>query len=293
LIHEILASGRRNTAAEWEAYLERFHEMQPNANEFFTLLKTPDGRTSYTVAAEAVAALNPRSVLELACGEGNLADALFERLDSKAQYTGIDVSGAELDIARRRFALERRATFVRCDARTLPFTGDAFSVVVSHQFCNFLPEPLPVLAEAARVLAPGGTFVSAMNRGWIGHSEDVNWMKLHRAAVEGLRNTCSELYWPPLMYDERMYDDQGIREVFSSVIALDDATLSFETFTVSRAMSPQMLVAMYSRLYVFGTVPDRRIVEQAVSRKAAELADADGLVPIEIPFRLVRIRKRG
>lgn len=292
MIHEILSTGRRNTPSEWEAYVEHFHEKLPHANEFFTLLATIDGKTSYDVTAGAVAALEPRHVLELACGDGNLADALFEKLPSSARYTGIDVSGAELEIARRRFAFERRATFARADARTLPFASNAFDVVASHQFLNFLPEPLPVLAEAARVLAPGGTFVAAVNRGWIGFDQDVNWIKLHRAAVDGLRSVYPQFHWPPLMHDARIYDDRGIHDVLASVMAFDDATLSIDRFSVSRAMTVEALAAIYNRLYVFATVPDRDAVLRAVAEKARALAESDDLVTIEIPFRLVRISKR-
>ncbi|WP_103020437.1 class I SAM-dependent methyltransferase [Salinibacter altiplanensis] len=42
------------------------------------------------------------------------------------------------------------------DAHALPFEEDAFDVVLLHLLLSVLPDPEAVLAEAARVLAPGG-----------------------------------------------------------------------------------------------------------------------------------------
>ena len=47
--------------------------------------------------------------------------------------------------------------FEQGDGRTLPFGEDEFDLVVMHTVLCHVPQPERVLAEAARVLRPGGT----------------------------------------------------------------------------------------------------------------------------------------
>jgi SAM-dependent methyltransferase len=291
LIHEILAAGRVNTADEWQAYIERFHDERPSANEFFTLLETVDGSTSYELTARAVAALQPRHVLEVACGEGNLAESLLGVVDARTQYTGIDLSGSEIEMARARFERERRATFVRADASVLPFSTGSFDAVAAHQFFNFQPSPLPALREAARVLSPTGTLVMASHRGWR-ETPELNWRIVHRAAVGALREQYPNIQWPPLMHDDRVYTDDGIRELLAATQSFDMQSVRVEHYSVGSTLSPDRVVAIYNRLYVFAGLPDRSFVNNAIVRAIQSLANGEGKIAIDIPFRMVSVRKR-
>ncbi len=89
-------------------------------------------------------------LLDLGCGTG---DFLGLAASSGATVTGLDFSGAMLaEAARRRDA----AALVRGDARRLPVRTASLTVLVSgFTLRNFSPLE-PALAEAGRVLAPGG-----------------------------------------------------------------------------------------------------------------------------------------
>lgn len=90
-------------------------------------------------------------VLDLACGTGDFAEI--------AREAGADVVG--LDFARQMLlgALRRRVegvAFVQGDALHLPLAAGSMTAAVSgFALRNFVAIP-PVLAELARVLAPGG-----------------------------------------------------------------------------------------------------------------------------------------
>ncbi|MFO1371377.1 MAG: methyltransferase domain-containing protein [Candidatus Competibacteraceae bacterium] len=78
-------------------------------------------------------------------------------LPSGSRYTGLDLTPAMLVRARRKAAasnLDLRLDLG--DARSLPYTDAAFDVVVLHLILTITPHPERVLAEAARVLRPGG-----------------------------------------------------------------------------------------------------------------------------------------
>jgi SAM-dependent methyltransferase len=100
------------------------------------------------VAAYAAAAelLPPGRVLDLGCGVGHSFELLQPR-----ETVGVDLSADAL-------AGQRRATVV-ADMRALPFPARSFDSVLSVQSIEHVPDPERVVAEARRVLVPGGTAV--------------------------------------------------------------------------------------------------------------------------------------
>ena len=96
------------------------------------------------------------AVLEVAVGTG-LNIPLYGR---DVRLTGIDISPAMLDIARKRAAeVGRDADLREGDAHELPFADASFDTVVcTLSLCN-IPDPDRAVAEMKRVLRPGGRLV--------------------------------------------------------------------------------------------------------------------------------------
>lgn len=284
------ASGRATTVQQWHRYLEAFHAQLPRANGLFILLRTPAGKTSYSVLAHAVAASGAASVLDLGCGEGNLLDDLRDALRPDASIVASDISGESLDLARERHGTDPRIRFVQADLRALPFGDGAFDCVAAHQVLNLFPDIDAALGEVARVLRPGGELLFAANRGWRG-DRAANWIVLHEAAMEEMRKIYPDFVWPR-MGDPRVYAEDGIAGIFAGRPEWDSQSLSIKTFYTSASMTPDRIAATYNRLYIFGTAPERDRILAAVERRAKELAHGD-TVAIELPFRVIRIRKTG
>jgi ubiquinone/menaquinone biosynthesis C-methylase UbiE len=71
--------------------------------------------------------------------------------------TGIDISPKMIDRARRRAAILGRRVDLRVgDAQALPFPDDSFDTVVSSLALCSIPDDRRAIAEARRVLRPGG-----------------------------------------------------------------------------------------------------------------------------------------
>ena len=106
----------------------------------------------------------PRSLLDIACGEGTFAIA---QAAAGLEVTGIDLSPRMLEIARRRAASEQvRATFTQGDMRALAPARTYDLVTCWYDSLNYLLEPADLIAAfrgAEAALAPGARFIFDMN----------------------------------------------------------------------------------------------------------------------------------
>ena len=98
-----------------------------------------------------------KRVLDIGCGNGYV---LSRYARHGAAVCGIDLTEAALALSRRRFALEGLAgEFRRTDGDTIPYPDAAFDIVCSMGVLHHVEDPRPMLAEAARVLRPGGELI--------------------------------------------------------------------------------------------------------------------------------------
>jgi len=104
-----------------------------------------------------------RDVLEVACGAGQGLGVLGGHA---RRVVGADYTAALLDMARGHYA--DRVPLARVDAQRLPFADGSFDVVVMYEALYYLANPDAFIAEARRVLRPGGQLiVCTVNREWV------------------------------------------------------------------------------------------------------------------------------
>jgi SAM-dependent methyltransferase len=113
----------------------------------------PDPRE---VAFQAVAEIEPRRVLEVGCGEGELAERVSREL-------GCDVLA--LDQSERMVELTRARGVhaVVGDVQALPFADGEFDCAVAAWMLYHVPDVVRALGELARVLRSGGRLVAVTN----------------------------------------------------------------------------------------------------------------------------------
>lgn len=102
-------------------------------------------------------------VLEIGCGTGTLALAAAQVVGPEGHVEGIDPSPPMIERARAKARRAgRRAEFQVAVAEALPFAEASFDVVLASLMLHHLPaETVPAaLAEARRVLRPGGRFLA-------------------------------------------------------------------------------------------------------------------------------------
>jgi len=104
----------------------------------------------------AVAEVEPRRVLEVGCGWGELAEWIAR--DTGAEVVAVDLSPRMVELARRR-GVDARVG----DAEQLPFADGEFDAAVAAWMLYHVPNRDRAIAELARVLRPGGRLVAATN----------------------------------------------------------------------------------------------------------------------------------
>jgi demethylmenaquinone methyltransferase/2-methoxy-6-polyprenyl-1,4-benzoquinol methylase len=94
--------------------------------------------------------------LDLACGTGDIALALGGR---GARVTGLDITPRMIELARGR-PDGPRVTWLTGDMQALPFAPRTFDIVTTGYGLRNVPDLDAAIAEIARVLKPGGRFLS-------------------------------------------------------------------------------------------------------------------------------------
>lgn len=114
-------------------------------------------RLECQLVLELVGDVSGRRVLDVGCGDGELAVTLAKR---GAIVTGIDISAAMIDAAKAQAGKhDADIAFHVASAEELPFPTGQFDVVTAITILCFVDEPDPIFREVARVLRPGGRFV--------------------------------------------------------------------------------------------------------------------------------------
>lgn len=99
-----------------------------------------------------------KTALDLGTGPGDIPIMLCGQVEG-LQVTAVDLAQTMLDIAEDKLAeadLATRVALACMDVKALDLPDDSFDAVFSNTILHHIPEPSLMLAEASRVLKPGG-----------------------------------------------------------------------------------------------------------------------------------------
>jgi len=111
----------------------------------------------------AIGAQPGERVLDVGCGSGRLALDVVNGTPG-ATAVGVDLSSAQLDIARARVG-DLPVEFVQADAQVHDFGRAAYDVVASRTGTMFFADPAMAFVNLARATRPGGRLAILVWRG--------------------------------------------------------------------------------------------------------------------------------
>ena len=111
------------------------------------------GRTWEAMARSALPLLDPGDVLDIASGDGVLAELLAPH---SARYVCIDSNPRVVAAAAERLSRFANVQVRQGDMHALPYADASFDLVVMMHAVTYADKPAQAVAEAARVLRPGG-----------------------------------------------------------------------------------------------------------------------------------------
>lgn len=100
-------------------------------------------------------------VLDIGTGPGHLPLMVCEAVEG-ARVLGVDAASKMIAIAERHRLASKHADRIEYrigDAKGLDFGDDTFDTVYSNTILHHIPDPVPFLREAYRVLRPGGALL--------------------------------------------------------------------------------------------------------------------------------------
>lgn len=194
--------------------------------------------------AHRVAAHNPRSILDMSTGTGDIASLLY-RLTAGAQIVAADPNESMLEHCQNRMIDEGKiheVSFVQTQAETLPFEEQRFDAyTISFGLRNVTDVPA-ALSEAFRVLKGGGRF-------WC--------MEFH--PLEG-QHPLNVVYQPYLDY---------VLPAMGTVIAGDREAYryladSIQTFLKPQALQEQLKLAGFTHVFCKPLMGGIVVIHEAV-----------------------------
>ena len=223
-----------------------------------------------------------KRVLDVGCGAGYGA---AELANTATSVTGIDIGEDAIAYAVGHYS-RPNLQFQQAAAAALPFPDGSFDLVVAFEVIEHLTDWEPLIAEARRVLSPGGQFVvSTPNKAYYAETRrqtGPNPYHEHEFGFEEFKQALEQYFPHTLLFTENHADSIVFRAVSGGGAPSADVRLDGDPASVDEAhffiavCAGQKMTGAPAFLYVPTAANVLREREQHIQRLEGELAAKDG-----------------
>ena len=184
-------------------------------------------------------------ILDVGCGSGWAARLLAAQA-GKGHVIGIDVSDEMVSVAREQSAAFTNTEFQIASAENLPFPDNDFTHAFSMESLYYYADIAKALSEIARVLKPGGLFVTVVDL-YEENAPTHQWIETLKVPVQLLsipsyRSLLSQAGFTNID-DSRLFDPRPVPDDYTS-----GSFKSREDFIEYRKNGSLMLMATRSQV---------------------------------------------
>lgn len=189
----------------------------------------PEGVARRMAVFEALAIESGQSVLDLGCGGGHLVREIALAVGDGGRAVGLDMSAGQLSAADALCAGLSQVELLEGSATTMSLADSSFDGVASIQMLEYIPEVDLALAEARRILKPGGraAFVSVLWDHWRFHGAEQD---LNDRMLDIWRAHCAHQMLPLEM--PRRLEAVGFSGVMRRPVAFFNGTMHENSFAL-------------------------------------------------------------
>lgn len=228
--------------------------------------------------------LDGQRLLDVGCGTGHLAAAATRR---GAEVLGVDF--AESMVARARTNYPDLA-FRQGDAEALDCDDASFDAVACSFALLHLSDQEAAIAEACRVLRPGGRYAFTV---WRGPEDGCEFFALTRGAIEA--HGCGEVDLPAAPPGDRLAAPEVASEVLSAAgfvePELRDVSLVWRNRSARAIIDAIYKGGVRTAMVMQAQSAEARARIEAAILVAAEGHRKDGLIELAMPAVLATARK--
>ena len=173
------------------------------------------------VGEQAIARMNvaPASeILDIGCGSGWAARLMAAR-SGGGHVVGIDVSDEMIRVAREQSSNVANVAFRVASAENLPFPDNTFTHAFSMESLYYYADIAKALREIARVLQPGGWFVTVVDL-YQENTPTHQWVEMLKVPVQLLSTAQYRSLFEAAgfinIHDERLLDPRPVPDSYTS-----------------------------------------------------------------------------
>ena len=229
-------NGQKPNSSDLQDHLTAIHQTNAGFTEALAWkCRDSNGKNSYELLADIIDQDHHSSVLDLACGSGVLLDLCNKRFDSGVSFVGIDISNAELKLARERL-IHTDIVLHQSMAQGLDFIADmSVDVILCHWALTLMDPVIPVLKTVKRILKHGGIFAAIVD----GDRENApGYLAIHNIIYTHAQRKYPE-YGIIELGDARVRKTDKLLELVGDIFVGFDINIS--PFSLSFSATPEIL----------------------------------------------------